>query len=140
MALDSLASVNAFAEWFSARHPALQLLINNAGVMATPLDHTAEGFELQFGTNHLAHFALTRALMPALLAGAPARIVNLSSAGHLNSDILWDDPNFERTELRPLDRLRAVEDRQHPVLGRTRPSVRIGRCAVVCRSPWTSRH
>jgi len=101
MALDSLASVRAFGEWVRARYPALQLLINNAGVMATPLGRTAEGFELQFGTNHLAHFVLTRELLPALQAGAPARIVNLSSGGHVASDIVWDDPNFEATDYDP---------------------------------------
>ena len=66
--------------------------------MYTPFEHTAEGFELQFGTNHLGHFLLTCLLVPALLAGAPSRVVNLSSGGHVGSDIVWDDPNFERRE------------------------------------------
>jgi NAD(P)-dependent dehydrogenase (short-subunit alcohol dehydrogenase family) len=96
--LASLASVREFAREFAARHDALQLLVNNAGVMYTPFERTADGFELQFGTNHLGHFALTALLMPRLLAGAPARVVNLSSAGHRASDVLWDDPNFERHE------------------------------------------
>jgi NAD(P)-dependent dehydrogenase (short-subunit alcohol dehydrogenase family) len=96
--LTSLASVRAFAAWYLDAHDELQLLINNAGVMYTPFEHTAEGFELQFGTNHVGHFLLTCLLVPALLAGAPSRVVNLSSAGHAGSDIVWDDPNFERRE------------------------------------------
>lgn len=96
--LASLASVHQFAEVFAARFDALHLLVNNAGVMFTPFERTTDGFELQLGTNHLGHFALTGLLMPLLLAGAPARVVNLSSAGHRASDVLWDDPNFERHE------------------------------------------
>jgi NAD(P)-dependent dehydrogenase (short-subunit alcohol dehydrogenase family) len=93
--LASLAAVRRAAATFLARHERLHLLINNAGVMATPLQRTADGFELQLGTNHLGHFVLTCLLAPALLAGAPARIVNLSSGGHVISDVHWDDPNFE---------------------------------------------
>jgi NAD(P)-dependent dehydrogenase (short-subunit alcohol dehydrogenase family) len=96
--LTSLDSVRAFASWYLAAHDELNLLVNNAGVMYTPFGHTSEGFELQFGTNHLGHFLLTCLLVPALLAGAPSRIVNLSSGGHMGSDIVWDDPNFERRE------------------------------------------
>ncbi len=96
--LTSLASVRAFAAGFLADHDQLHLLVNNAGVMYTPYGHTAEGFELQFGTNHVGHFLLTNLLVSALLAGAPARVVNLSSGGHVGSDIVWDDPNFERRE------------------------------------------
>ncbi|WP_436772396.1 SDR family NAD(P)-dependent oxidoreductase [Yinghuangia sp. YIM S09857] len=99
--LTSLASVRAFAAWLLDRHERVDLLVNNAGVMATPMGRTADGFELQFGTNHLGHFLLTNLLVPALLRGAPARVVNLSSGGHLASDILWDDPNFESTEYQP---------------------------------------
>jgi NAD(P)-dependent dehydrogenase (short-subunit alcohol dehydrogenase family) len=94
--LTSLAQVRQFADQFLAANDRLHLLINNAGVMATPFEHTADGFELQFGTNHIGHFLLTVLLAPALLRDTPARIVNLSSGGHLASDILWDDPNFER--------------------------------------------
>ena len=84
--------------WYLAQHDELQLLVNNAGVMYTPFERTAEGFEMQFGTNHLGHFLLTCLLVPALLAGAPSRVVNLSSGGHFGSDIVWDDPNFEQRE------------------------------------------
>ena len=82
----------------------LHLLINNAGVMNTPFEHTVDGYELQFGTNHLGHFLLTNLLVPALIAGAPSRVVNLSSGGHRSSDILWDDPNFEH---QPYDKMTA---------------------------------
>ena len=94
--LTSLQQVRVFAADFLAANDRLHLLINNAGVMATPFEHTADGFELQFGTNHIGHFLLTCLLTPALLRDPPSRIVNLSSGGHLASDILWDDPNFER--------------------------------------------
>jgi len=96
--LTSLASVRQFAEWFTSRHDRLGILINNAGVMATPFERTADGFELQFGTNHLGHFLLTNLLSPLLIAGAPARVISLSSGGHRSSDIIWDDPNYERRE------------------------------------------
>ncbi|MEZ4375177.1 MAG: oxidoreductase [Polyangiaceae bacterium] len=96
--LDRLASIRAFAQRFLAQHPKLQLLINNAGVMACPKGETQDGFEQQFGTNHLGHFLLTGLLVPALLAGAPARIVNLSSRGHFLSPLDIEDPNFERRE------------------------------------------
>jgi NAD(P)-dependent dehydrogenase (short-subunit alcohol dehydrogenase family) len=92
------ASVREFAEWFAARHDRLNILINNAGVMATPFARTVDGFELQFATNHLGHFLLTNLLTPLLVAGAPSRVVNLSSGGHRGSDIIWDDPNYERRE------------------------------------------
>lgn len=96
--LTSLDSVRAFAEWFANDHDRLHLLINNAGVMYTPFERTAEGFELQFGTNHVGHFLLTNLLVPRLLADPPSRVVNLSSGGHVGSDIVWDDINFERRE------------------------------------------
>ena len=66
--------------------------------MYTPFERTAEGFEMQFGTNHVGHFLLTCLLVPQLLADPPSRVVNLSSGGHMGSDIVWDDVNFERRE------------------------------------------
>jgi NAD(P)-dependent dehydrogenase (short-subunit alcohol dehydrogenase family) len=102
--LTSLASIRAFADTLLERHHELHLLINNAGVMFTPFGRTADGFELQFGTNHVGHFLLTNLLVPALLRGAPARVVNVSSAGHRASDIVWDDPNYDR---RPYDKFEA---------------------------------
>ena len=91
--------------------------------MYTPFERTADGFEMQFGTNHVGHFLLTCLLVPLLLADPPSRVVNLSSGGHRGSDIVWDDPNFERRDYDKFDGLRPVEDRQHPLLGRARPSL-----------------
>lgn len=96
--LASLASVRAFADVFLARFGSLNGLINNAGVMACPLARTADGFEMQFGTNHLGHFLLTGLLLPALKAGAPARVVNLSSGGHKYGPVDFDDPNWEKRD------------------------------------------
>jgi NAD(P)-dependent dehydrogenase (short-subunit alcohol dehydrogenase family) len=79
-------------------HDRVDVLINNAGVMATPFGRTVDGFELQFGTNHLGHFLTTNLLWPALDAAPAPRVVNLSSAGHHLSDVLWDDPNFEHRD------------------------------------------
>ncbi|WP_030766054.1 oxidoreductase [Streptomyces sp. NRRL F-2664] len=82
--LADLSSVREFATACGRRHPALDLLVNNAGVMALPYGRTADGFETQFGVNHLGHFALTGLLLPRLRAAAPgARIVNVSSGFHV---------------------------------------------------------
>lgn len=94
--LASPASVRAFAARFLASEPALHILVNNAGVMACPLSRTPEGWELQFATNHLGHFLLTLLLLPALRAGAPSRVVNLSSGGHRIAGVDLADPHFER--------------------------------------------
>jgi NAD(P)-dependent dehydrogenase (short-subunit alcohol dehydrogenase family) len=99
--LGSLASIRAFAERFLGRHAALQILVNNAGVMACPFSKTQDGFELQFGTNHVGHFLLTGLLASALLRGAPARVVSLSSRGHQLSPVVFDDIGFEK---RPYDK------------------------------------
>jgi len=96
--LDDLDSVRRCAGELLAEQPQIHLLVNNAGVMACPLMRTKQGFELQFGTNHVGHFLFTCLLVPALIAGAPARVVNLSSAGHRFSDVDLDDPNFERAD------------------------------------------
>ena len=96
--LASLTGVRAFADEFLNRYDQAQSLINNAGVMCTPFGHTADGFEQQFGTNHLGHFLLTNLLVPALVAGAPARVVSVASAGHQMGNVDFDDPNFERRE------------------------------------------
>jgi NAD(P)-dependent dehydrogenase (short-subunit alcohol dehydrogenase family) len=94
-------SVRRFAKEWLSRHRRLDLLVNNAGVMACPLQRTREGFELQFATNHLGHFLLSCLLAPALRAGAPARVVSVSSAGHRFSPVVFDDVHFER---RPYDK------------------------------------
>lgn len=96
--LDKPASVRAFAQTWLASHGPLNLLINNAGVMACPLTRTAEGWEMQFATNHLGHFLLTCLLSPALIAGAPARVVNLSSGGHNFAPVDFDDIHFNARE------------------------------------------
>jgi len=91
-------SVRAFAKSWLASNKKLDLLINNAGIMACPLMRTKEGWEMQFATNHLGHFLLTNLLVPALRAAGKARIVNLSSAGHHMSNVDFDDPHFERRD------------------------------------------
>jgi NAD(P)-dependent dehydrogenase (short-subunit alcohol dehydrogenase family) len=103
--LASLESIkNAGAE-ANERFDKIDVLINNAGVMACPKMETSDGFEMQFGTNHLGHFALTKHLMPLLEAGCEApgsgRIVNLSSRGHHICPADLEDPNFERSEYAP---------------------------------------
>ena len=95
--LADLSSVRAFAGRYLDSSRPIDVLMNNAGVMACPFGHTADGFEMQFGTNHLGHFELTRLLEPAVLAGDNPRIVILSSAAHGMADVDLDDPNFEHT-------------------------------------------
>ncbi len=96
--LANLASIQAFAGRMLAAGQALDTLVNNAGIMAPPARRTtADGFELQFGTNYLGHFALTARLMPALLrAEAGARVVQVSSVAHRRGRIAWDDLQSER--------------------------------------------
>lgn len=95
--LGSLASVRQLAGRLMQRHAAIDLLVNNAGVMAPPTRHaTADGFELQFGTNYLSHFALTAQLLPALRTAGKARVVNLSSLAHRSGAIHFDDLQWER--------------------------------------------
>jgi NAD(P)-dependent dehydrogenase (short-subunit alcohol dehydrogenase family) len=96
--LGDLESIRAFAHSYLAGHDAIDVLINNAGVMACPFGHTADGFETQFGTNHLGHFLLTALLYPALRVGERPRVVTLTSAGHSRADVDLEDPNFEGTE------------------------------------------
>ncbi|ABG95226.1 probable oxidoreductase [Rhodococcus jostii RHA1] len=97
--LADLSSVHRFAEQWGST--ALDVLINNAGIMATPLGRTRSGWESQFATNHLGHFALANALHDALAHANGARIVSLSSRGHLSSDIVFDDINFDNREYDP---------------------------------------
>ncbi len=98
MDLADLASVRAAADDLRQRFPGIHLLINNAGVMACPFERTRDGFELQFGTNHLGHFLFSCLLAPALLAAAPARVVCLSSAGHKFAGIDFEDPNYQHRD------------------------------------------
>lgn len=93
--LASLSSVRACADALIADKRPFDLVIANAGVMATPFGHTADGFETQFGTNHLGHFVLVNRIARLMPPGA--RLVVLSSSGHRFSDVDLDDPNFEHT-------------------------------------------
>jgi len=100
--LASLKSVRAFVERFLAKKRPLNILVNNAGVMASPLSYTEDGFENQFGTNHLGHFVLTKGLIPALKdgykkSGKRSRVVSLTSMGHSFSNVNFADPNFKTT-------------------------------------------
>lgn len=98
--LASLQSVKSFVEDFLALRRELHFLINNAGIMATPLTYTDAGVESQFATNHIGHFFLTVGLLPALKAAGKARVVSLSSLGHRRSEVQFDDINFRH---RPYD-------------------------------------
>lgn len=97
--LASLASCRAAADRLIAAGDRFDIVIANAGVMATPLEKTVDGFERQFGTNHLGHFTFINRIAPLINDGG--RVVMLSSAGHRFSDVNLDDPNFETTEYTP---------------------------------------
>jgi NAD(P)-dependent dehydrogenase (short-subunit alcohol dehydrogenase family) len=94
--LADLASVRSFAERFTGEHASLEVLVNNAGVMALPQQKTVDGFEMQLGTNHLGHFALTAALFPLLLAAPSSRVVTVSSLVHKPYRFPIDDPMSEQ--------------------------------------------
>jgi NAD(P)-dependent dehydrogenase (short-subunit alcohol dehydrogenase family) len=99
--LASLASVRSFADRYTATHDGLDLLINNAGVMAAPRRLTADGFELHLGTNHLGHFALANLLLPLMEGREDARVVTLSSNAHKTvRGIAFDNLNGERRYFR----------------------------------------
>jgi NAD(P)-dependent dehydrogenase (short-subunit alcohol dehydrogenase family) len=100
--LASLASVRACADALAAAGNRFDLIVANAGVMACPMSRTSDGFETQFGVNHLGHFVLVNRIASLLKPGS--RLVNLSSAGHRFSDVDLGDPNFEHT---PYDELAA---------------------------------
>ena len=95
--LNSLKSVRAFAKAYSEKHDQLDMLINNAGLMIPPLMRTEEGFESQFGVNHLGHFLLTNLLFPTIKKTVNARVVSLSSIAHKNGRIHFEDPNWEES-------------------------------------------
>jgi NAD(P)-dependent dehydrogenase (short-subunit alcohol dehydrogenase family) len=97
--LASLESVRACADALLAQREPFDVVIANAGVMATPFGHTKDGFEMQFGTNHLGHFALVNRIAPLIREGG--RLVNLSSAGHRYANVDLEDPNFDRTPYDP---------------------------------------
>jgi NAD(P)-dependent dehydrogenase (short-subunit alcohol dehydrogenase family) len=97
--LGNLKSVRAGADRLLVTGEAFDVVIANAGVMATPLGHTVDGFETQFGTNHLGHFVLVNRIAALLRDGG--RLINLSSLGHRYSNVDLEDPNFERTPYEP---------------------------------------
>ena len=97
MDLGDLASVRSFAAAVLAETKSLDLLINNAGIMACPETRVGPGWEAQFGVNHMGHFALTRSLLPLLQKTPGARVVSLSSTGHKLSDVHWDDIHFRNS-------------------------------------------
>ena len=97
--LANLKSVRACADALLAKGAPFDVVIANAGVMATPFGHTADGFETQFGTNHLGHFVLVNRIASLIRDGG--RLINLSSAGHRYSNVDLNDPNFERTPYEP---------------------------------------
>src|SRR5260370_12653676 len=97
--LASLRSVRDCADKLLKKGELFDVVIANAGVMATPVGHTTEGFEKQFATNHLGHFVFVNRIAPLIRAGG--RLINLSSSGHRFSNVILDDPNFERTPYDP---------------------------------------
>jgi NAD(P)-dependent dehydrogenase (short-subunit alcohol dehydrogenase family) len=95
--LASLASIREFADTLRADVPTIDLLVNNAGVMAIPRQETDDGFEMQLGTNHLGHFALTGLMLPTLIGQAGSRVVTVSSTAHKPGRIDFDDLMGERS-------------------------------------------
>ncbi|MEM9180160.1 MAG: oxidoreductase [Pseudomonadota bacterium] len=98
MDLADIGSVRKFADDYVATGRSLDILINNAGIMACPLDRVGPGWERQFGVNHLGHMALAVGLLPALQKAGQSRLVALSSTAHIRGDVNWDDPNYETSE------------------------------------------
>ena len=96
--LASLQDVRSSAEEFLSKNESLDLLVNNAGIMCTPFGHTTDGFEQQFGVNHLGHYLFTGLLMPLLEKSGSSRVVCLSSGAHLICGVNLDDPMFERRD------------------------------------------
>ena len=97
--LANLKSVRASADSLLAKGEPFDVIIANAGVMATPFGHTADGFETQFGTNHLGHFVFVNKIAPLLRAGG--RVINLASSGHRFANVNLEDPGFEKTTYEP---------------------------------------
>lgn len=98
MDLANLATVRKFADDYVGSGRQLDILINNAGIMACPLARVGPGWESQFGVNHLGHMALAMGLLSALQKAESSRVVALSSTAHIRGDVKWDDPNYETTE------------------------------------------
>ncbi len=98
MDLSDIASVRKFTDAMGGSLSQLDLLINNAGIMACPLERVGPGWESQFGVNHMGHFALTKGVMPLLEKAEAPRVVALSSVAHKRNGILWDDIQFENND------------------------------------------
>ncbi|MEU8425389.1 SDR family NAD(P)-dependent oxidoreductase [Micromonospora sp. NPDC048835] len=96
-----LADQGSVADFVANWDGPLHILVNNAGIMAAPLSRTPQGWEMQFATNHLGHFALATGLRPALSAGDGARIVSVSSAAHLRSPVVFEDIQYDKREYEP---------------------------------------
>lgn len=103
MDLGDLATVRAFADSFLSSGRKLDILINNAGIMACPLARVGPGWESQFGVNHLGHMALAQGVLPALQKAEGARVVALSSTAHIRGDVKWDDPHYEHSDYEKWD-------------------------------------
>ncbi len=104
--MDSISNINEFVKEYLLKRKSLNILVNNAGIMACPLSYTSDGIESQFGVNYYAHFVLTLGLIPALKEGAKkigkkSRVICLSSTGHCFSDVDLDDVNFKEREYDP---------------------------------------
>ncbi|MEH6693995.1 MAG: SDR family NAD(P)-dependent oxidoreductase [Hyphomonas sp.] len=97
MDLADLQTVEKFTREYDETKRGLDILINNAGIMACPEGRVGPGWERQFGTNHLGHMAMSLALAPSMQRADSARVVCLSSTGHVRSDVHWDDPHFNNT-------------------------------------------
>lgn len=93
--LSDFSSVRSFSDWVRGNYPGVDILINNAGIMATPYCKTVDGFELQFGTNHLGHFLLTGLLLDLISPGEGSRVVTITSIAHFNGKINFGDINSE---------------------------------------------
>lgn len=101
--LADLGSARAFAERIIAGHPAVHLLVANAGIMAVPFARTVDGFELQFASNYLGHFLLVERLLPLLLAAPAGRVVTLSTSAPMLRPIRWADPQYETGDYNTFD-------------------------------------
>jgi NAD(P)-dependent dehydrogenase (short-subunit alcohol dehydrogenase family) len=99
--LASLKSIHQFADKFKAKYDRPDVLLNNVGIMFTPYGKTEDGFEQQFGVNHLGHFALTGLLLDVLKETSNSRVVNVSSSGHTMGEMDFDDLMFENNGYRP---------------------------------------
>ena len=129
-----LADQGSVARFAAGWDRPLHILVNNAGIMAAPeLERTAEGWEMQFATNFLGHFALTLGLHDALVAAGGARIVSVSSSGHLLSPVVFDDLHFDFRPYDPLRRLRAVQDRRRAARRRGHAALVRGRASTPTR-------